>query len=84
LFIPFDGVNYGSGFLRIPFIPYVLGTLVGTILGIVTFVAIGASVSVSEFKAHGISIHAVNSTYLLLSAGIFIVSLVIARLLKRT
>lgn len=83
LFIPFDGVNYGSGFLRIPFVPYVLGTLVGTILGIVTFVAIGASVSVSEFKAHGISIHAINSTYLLLSAGIFIASLVIARILKQ-
>jgi pyruvate/2-oxoglutarate dehydrogenase complex dihydrolipoamide dehydrogenase (E3) component/uncharacterized membrane protein YdjX (TVP38/TMEM64 family) len=83
LFIPFDGVNYGSGFLRIPFVPYVLGTLVGTILGIVTFVAIGASVSVSEFKAHGISIQAINSTYLLLSAGIFIASLVIARILKR-
>jgi pyruvate/2-oxoglutarate dehydrogenase complex dihydrolipoamide dehydrogenase (E3) component/uncharacterized membrane protein YdjX (TVP38/TMEM64 family) len=83
LFLPFDGVNYGSGFLRIPFVPYALGTIVGTFLGIVTFVAIGASVSVDEFKAHGISTHAINSTYLLLSLGIFVVSLIIARLLKR-
>ena len=83
LFLPFDGVNYGSGLLRIPIIPYTLGTFVGTILGIITFVAIGAAVGVSEFKAHGISVHAINSTYLLLSAGIFIASLTIAHLLKK-
>ena len=83
LFLPYDGVNYGCGLLRIPFIPYALGTFIGTFLGIVTFVAIGASVSASEFKAHGVNIHAINSSYLILSAIIFVVSLVIARLLKK-
>ena len=83
IFLPFDAVNYGSGFLRIPFVPYALATFVGTLLGIATFVAIGASLSVTEFQAHGMNVHAINSSYLLLSAGIFVASIVIARLLKR-
>ena len=83
IFLPFDAVNYGSGFLRIPFVPYALATFVGTLLGIATFVAVGASLSISEFQAHGVNVHAINGSYLLLSAGIFVTSLVIARLLKK-
>ncbi len=83
LFLPYDGVNYGAGFLRVPFMPYIIATIVGSILGITTFVAVGASLSVAEISEHGFSTEAVNSTFLLLSFSIFVASLVIARILQR-
>ena len=83
LFLPYDGVNYGAGFLRVPFMPYIIATIVGSILGITTFVAVGASLSVTEISEHGFSTEAVNTTFLLLSFGIFVASLIIARILQR-
>lgn len=83
LYLPFDAVNYGAGFLRIPYIPYIVATFVGTLLGITTFVAIGAAVSIEEFRTNGISADTINGTFLLFSAGIFATSLIIARLLKK-
>ena len=83
LFLPYDAVNYGAGFLKIPFIPYIIATIVGCILGIATFVAIGASLSIEEFKANGITSGAINGSFLALSAVIFVVSLGVAKLLQR-
>ena len=83
IFLPYDAVNYGAGFLKIPYLPYLTATIVGTLLGIATFVAIGASISVEEFKTNGISAGAINSTFLLLSALIFITSLGIAKFLAQ-
>lgn len=83
IFLPYDGVNYGSGFLKIPYLPYILATIIGTLLGIATFVAIGASISIDEFRVNGVTAGAINSTFLILSAVIFVASLLIARLLKR-
>lgn len=82
LFFPYDAVNYGAGLLKVPFTPYITATIAGSILGIATFVAIGASVSVEEFKQNGITTDVIDGTFLLLSFVIFIVSLGIARVLK--
>lgn len=83
IFLPYDAVNYGAGLLKIPFTPYISATIIGSILGITTFVAIGASISVEEFRTNGITTGAINSTFLILSAVIFVVSLLIARVLKK-
>lgn len=83
LFLPFDVVNYGAGLLKIPYLPYLAATIIGTLLGIITFVSIGASISVEDFKAYGITTDTIDSTFLLLSAVIFIVSIAIARALKK-
>ena len=83
IFLPYDAVNYGAGFLKIPYLPYLTATIVGTLLGIATFVAIGASISVEEFKTNGITTNAINGSFLVLSALIFIISLAVAKYLPK-
>ena len=82
-FFPFDVVNYGAGLLRLPFVPYILATIIGTLLGIATFVAIGASVSVEEFAQHGISASAIDSHFILLSIFIFLLSFGVSKIIKK-
>lgn len=83
LFLPYDAVNYGAGFLKIPYIPYITATVVGCILGIATFVSLGASLSIDELKANGVTTDAINGSFLALSALIFVLSIGIAKLLKK-
>lgn len=83
LFLPYDAVNYGAGFLKIPLVPYVLATFVGTLLGIATFVALGASISIEEFTKNGITVNAINPTFLIISALIFAASFIVATFVKR-
>ncbi len=82
-FFPFDMVNYGAGLFRVPFTPYLIATILGTLLGITTFVAIGASLSVEEFLKDGITTEAIDSKFIILSVVIFIVSLAIAKIFKQ-
>lgn len=82
-FFPFDVVNYGAGLLRLPFLPYLLATIIGTVLGIATFVAVGASVSVEEFAKNGITAGAIDSRFILLSVIIFLLSLGISKIIKK-
>ena len=81
-FFPFDVVNYGAGLLKLPYLQYISATILGTILGIVTFVAIGASLSVEEFAKNGISVDAIDSTFIILSAAIFLTSLGVSKLIN--
>ncbi len=82
-FFPFDLVAYGAGLLRIKFMPFLLATMVGTLLGIATFVAIGASISVEEFAKSGVTVDAINLNFILISLAIFIASHVVAEIVKR-
>jgi pyruvate/2-oxoglutarate dehydrogenase complex dihydrolipoamide dehydrogenase (E3) component/uncharacterized membrane protein YdjX (TVP38/TMEM64 family) len=83
LFLPFDGVNYAAGIIKIPYLPYIIATIIGTLLGIATFVSIGASLSVEQFAKNGFSTDAINSKFLLMSAGIFLLSVIVSKLLKK-
>lgn len=78
--MPFDVVNYGAGLLRVPFLPYLYGTFFGTLLGITTFVTIGASLSVEEFIKNGSGANAIDTRFIILSVIIFIFSIGIAKL----
>lgn len=82
-FMPFDVVNYGAGLLKLPFLPYLGATILGTILGIATFVSIGASLSVEEFIENGITTDAIDSTFILLSAVIFLLSLGVSKFIQK-
>ena len=82
-FFPFDGVNYGAGLLRVPFLPYILATFVGTLLGIATFVSIGASLDVEAFITDGLTVNAIDAKFIILSVVIFLASLGIAKFLKK-
>jgi pyruvate/2-oxoglutarate dehydrogenase complex dihydrolipoamide dehydrogenase (E3) component/uncharacterized membrane protein YdjX (TVP38/TMEM64 family) len=79
-FFPFDIVNYLSGFLRLPWLPFALATLIGIIPGALVFIIAGASIQgIEDFSLSGIRI---DSSTLLASACIFIVSILFARYLK--
>lgn len=82
-FFPFDLVAYGSGILRVRFIPFLLATIVGTILGITTFVSLGASLSLDEFIKNGITADAIDSKFILLSFVLFATSFLISKMLQR-
>lgn len=43
-FFPFDIVNYLSGFLRLPWLPFALATMIGIIPGALVFIIAGASI----------------------------------------
>lgn len=83
IFLPFDVVSYAAGILKLPFVSFILATLVGTLLGIATFVAIGAAIDVPAFRENGFSTEVIDTTFILLSIGILVVSLTLSRFLKR-
>ena len=80
-FFPFDLVNYLSGFLRLPWLPFALATLIGIIPGALVFIIAGASIQgIENFSLSGISI---DTKTLVASALIFIVSILLARYLNK-
>jgi uncharacterized membrane protein YdjX (TVP38/TMEM64 family) len=83
IFLPFDLVSYAAGILRTKFVPFILATFIGIILGTATFVSIGASLNVAEFEANGFSFDLFAPQFLLLSAAIFVVSLGVSKIVQR-
>lgn len=80
-FFPFDIVNYLSGFLRLPWLPFALATLIGIIPGALVFIIAGSSVQgIENFSLSGIHIDSMTLVY---SAILFIVSILFARYLKK-
>jgi pyruvate/2-oxoglutarate dehydrogenase complex dihydrolipoamide dehydrogenase (E3) component/uncharacterized membrane protein YdjX (TVP38/TMEM64 family) len=83
IFLPFDLVSYAAGILRLPVTPFLLATFAGTLLGIATFVSVGASLDVNVFRESGLSPDIVDWRFGLLSAIIFVVSIGASKLSKR-
>ncbi len=83
IFLPFDGVSYVAGILKTKFIPFVLATFLGTLLGIATFVAIGASLDIESFRQNGITTDVIDIRFIAISAVIFIVSIQLSKFMKR-
>lgn len=79
LYMPFDLVNYFAGLLRLPWRPFLLSTLVGSVPGIFTFVFLGASLDLSAIQ-DGVTI---DRRLMLLSLATLIVSLALSRVVKR-
>ena len=78
LFLPYDLVNYLSGILRLAWLPFLAATALGSLPGTVSFVLLGASLDDLDDGIGGID-------PITLGAGlsIFVVSLLVARLLRR-
>lgn len=83
IFLPYDGVNFGAGLLKVPYIPYIIATIIGTLLGIATFVSIGASLSVEEFRVSGLNTNVIDEKFLFLSVIVFIASIIVSKFLNR-
>ncbi len=47
-YLPFDLVNYACGLLRVPWWPYMSGSLIGMLPPMITFVSFGATVNLPE------------------------------------
>lgn len=78
LFLPYDFVNYLSGLLRIKWVPFLVATALGSLPGTVSFVLIGASLERVDQGFDGLDPGA-----LAIGLVIFVVSLLVARILRR-
>ena len=83
IYLPYDLVNYLAGFLRVPYRPFILASLFGSLPGTLTFVLAGASLNIDDIFAGKFSISAINPWTLVLSAVLFVAGLAISRVLKR-
>lgn len=78
LFLPYDLVNYLSGILRLAWLPFLVATALGSLPGTVSFVLLGASLDDLDEGLGGI-----DPAVLGASLFIFVVSLLVARVLRR-
>ena len=78
LFAPYDLVNYLAGFLRIPWVPFIVATALGALPGTLAFTLFGASIE--RFDG---GIPALNPWVLAASGALFLVSLALSRIIKR-
>lgn len=78
-FLPYDLVNYAAGLLRIRPISFLAATAIGSLPGTIAFTLAGASVDRIEDGTVGL-----NSTVLVASAVLFVISVGVARYVKRS
>lgn len=78
LYLPYDAVSFVVGNLRIPFVAFFVGTLIGNVPGTFAYTGIGAALE-SDFSTGEITL---NPTILLMSLAILIVSLGLSRALN--
>ena len=77
-FLPYDGVNYAAGFLKIRPVAFLLATAIGSLPGTVSFSLAGASI---ESLSDGPS--GVDPIVLIASGALFVISIVISQIVKR-
>jgi len=80
LYLPYDLLSYVAGFLRIPWRPFLLGTIIGSIPGTISFILFGTSFTGTFTDANA---PAIDWRMLLLSALMFIISIGLSRLFRR-
>ncbi len=83
IYLPYDLVNYLAGFLRVPYRPYLLASVLGSLPGTLTFVLAGASLNIADILAGRFSISAINPWTLVLSAALFVGGIVVSKVLQR-
>jgi uncharacterized membrane protein YdjX (TVP38/TMEM64 family) len=83
VYLPYDLVNYLAGFLRVPYWPYLLASVLGSIPGTLTFVLAGASLNIDDIFAGRFAVSALNPWTLALSGALFVGGIAVSRLLRR-
>lgn len=86
LYVPFDLTNYGSGIMGIKWRAYALATVIGILPGLITFVALGASVNIDVIlSAEKISDLAgsIDPRMLAFTIILFVGSLLFAKFFKK-
>lgn len=84
-YLPFDLVNYSCGLLRVPWLAYTAGSLIGMLPPMVTFVSFGATVSLPRILTldHFSPGQLIDARQLTISAGLVGVSIIIAYIAHR-
>lgn len=81
IFLPYDLVNYASGFLKINWQAFLAATAIGSVPGTVSFVLFGASFgTLDELLAGNVRL---NPTTVIASVAIIGVSFILSRYLKK-
>jgi uncharacterized membrane protein YdjX (TVP38/TMEM64 family) len=83
IYLPYDLVSYLGGLLRVPYRPFILASVLGSLPGTVAFVLAGASLDVDDVFAGSASLAAINPWTLAFAAGLFVAGLAGSRLLRR-
>ena len=85
IFLPYDLVSYLAGFLRIDWKAFLLATALGSILGTLSFVWLGASASLEDIEnlIRTGEIPSLNPAVLIGSVVVFAASLVLSRYFRR-
>jgi uncharacterized membrane protein YdjX (TVP38/TMEM64 family) len=83
IYLPYDLVSYLGGLLRVPYRPFILASVLGSLPGTVAFVLAGASLDVDDVFAGTFSLAAINPWTLAFAAVLFAVGLASSRLLRR-
>lgn len=78
-FLPYDLVNYLSGFLRINWLAFLTATALGSIAGTISFVLIGAATSIEEALEGNFTL---DWKPIAISVVIFGISMIISRMVK--
>lgn len=80
-YLPFDLVNFGCGLLRVPWWSYFIGTFIGILPPMITFVSFGASVDVENLLNHPGDFNPsdlFHTQQILITIGLLFVSAIIA------
>jgi uncharacterized membrane protein YdjX (TVP38/TMEM64 family) len=83
VYLPYDLVTYVAGFLRVPYRPFILASVLGSLPGTLTFVLAGASLDIDDILAGRFSVSAVNPFTLAASVVLFVAGLAVSRVLRR-
>ncbi len=83
-YLPFDPVNYACGVIALPWLKYFIGTFIGIMPPMVTYVAFGSSLDTKKLLNNLDNIHPASlfdPQQLFISLGLFVFSLSMAILL---
>lgn len=83
IYLPYDLVNYLGGFLRISYKEFILGTILGSLPGTITFVLAGASIDLTDVFEGNFDVSVLNPWAMGASVVLFVGSLYFSRWLKR-
>jgi uncharacterized membrane protein YdjX (TVP38/TMEM64 family) len=81
VFLPFDFINYLSGFMRLKFWPFLLATILGSLPGIVACVLLGSSVQID--MRDGLILPDVHPGAFVVSLVLFAIGIGVSRVLRR-
>jgi uncharacterized membrane protein YdjX (TVP38/TMEM64 family) len=78
-FFPYDLLSYICGGIRIPFLPFILATIIGSIPGTVAFTSIGAGIQNIE----DLSAVRLDLTTIIIGIVVMVLSIIGSRIIKK-